>query len=180
MSRLAKRAIVVPKGVEVKLDNRKLLCKGPKGNLSLELMDGIEVKIDENGVLVTKTEKLLKHSFLGLYWALINNLINGVFQGFEKRLTLIGVGFRAQVKGNKIDLSVGYSHPTALEIPKDIQVKVDKSTEIIITGADKQKVGQFAASIRDVRPPEPYKGKGIRYKDEYVRKKAGKAAKAKA
>ena len=115
----------------------------------------------------------------GLYRSLINNMVIGVNKGFEKRLSLIGVGYRAAVSGNKIDLQLGFSHPTALEIPKEIEVKVEKSTKIIISGMDKQAVGQFAASVRAVRPPEPYKGKGVRYEDEYVRKKAGKAAKGK-
>ena len=104
-------------------------------------------------------------------------MIVGVDKGFKKELTLIGVGFRAQIMGNKLDFQIGYSHPTQIEIPKDIKVSVVKSVEILIEGIDKQKVGQFAAIVRDIRRPEPYKGKGIRYKDEYVRKKAGKAAK---
>lgn len=181
MSRLAKRPIILPKGVELKIAKDEAIAKGPKGEIGLKLKKGINVKIEDNKVIVSKDKKyILENGFLGLYLSLIHNLILGVSEGFEKRLTLIGVGYRAAVSGNKLDLQVGYSHPTAVEIPKGIEIKVEKATEIIIKGIDKQLVGQFAASIRDVRSPEPYKGKGIRYKDEYVRKKAGKAAKAKA
>ena len=181
MSRLAKIPIDLPKGVELKIVNGVAEAKGPKGSLSLALKNGIEIKISEEKIEVLRDEKVpLQKGFHGLYWSLVRNLIVGVHAGFEKRLSLIGVGYRAAVKGTKLDVQVGYSHPTAVEIPKDIQVKVDKSNQIVITGVDKQQVGQFAATVRDIRPPEPYKGKGIRYKDEYVRKKAGKAAKGKA
>lgn len=180
MSKLARRPIKIPKEVEVKLLDKRVEVKGPKGSLFLDLKKDVNIKIEEDNLFLKKEDNLhLGASFLGLYFALIRNLILGVFSGFEKRLVLIGVGYRAFVKGNKLDLQVGFSHPTMLEIPKDLSVKVENSTEIIISGIDKQKVGQFAAKVRDIRPPEPYKGKGIRYKDEYVRKKAGKAAKGK-
>ena len=180
MSRLAKRSIDLPKGVELKIENGVAQAKGPKGSISLPLQKGIEINIEDGKVEVSKDEKLLvKKEFHGLYCSLIRNLVIGVSVGFEKRLSLIGVGYRAAVKGNMLDVQVGYSHPTALEIPKNIEVKVDKGNKIIVTGVDKQQVGQFAATVRALRPPEPYKGKGIRYEDEYVRKKAGKSAKAK-
>jgi large subunit ribosomal protein L6 len=181
MSRLAKNPLVIPKGTELKLEGKsKVNAKGPKGTLSLELTKGI-ILVIENDIAKIEVEKGAKISsaFLGLNWALLRNIIVGVSQGYEKRLTLIGVGYRSAVQGNKLDLKVGYSHTTDVEIPNGINVKVENGTEIIVTGIDKQKVGAFAALVREVRKPEPYKGKGIRYKDEYVRKKAGKAAKGK-
>ena len=181
MSRLAKRPIDLPKGNEIKVVNGVVQLKGPKGSTSLELIKGIDLKVEDGKVNVLRDENQnIENRIYGLYWALIRNLIVGANQGFEKRLTMIGVGYRAAVKGNMLDVQVGYSHPTMVEIPKGIKVTVDKSGEIIIEGSDKHAVGQFAATVRAIKPPEPYKGKGIRYKDEYVRKKAGKAAKAKA
>ena len=180
MSRLGRIPIDLPKGVEVKLSPESVVdVKGPKGALVLEMKKGILLDIKDSKIHVSLDEKFkLTSAMYGLYRSLINNMVIGVSIGFKKELTLIGVGFRASVKGNKIDLQVGYSHPTDIEIPAGIQVKVNKSVEIVIEGSDKQKVGQFAALVRAIRKPEPYKGKGIRYKDEYVRKKAGKAAKA--
>jgi len=180
MSRLGKTPIDLPKGVEVKISPDNIVeVKGPKGTLYLEVKKGIIFDIKDSKVNLSLDEKYkLTSAMYGLYRSLINNMVIGVSKGFKKELTLIGVGFRASVKGNKVDLQVGYSHPTDIEIPKDIQVKVNNSVEIVIEGPDKQKVGQFAALVRAIRKPEPYKGKGIRYKDEYVRKKAGKAAKA--
>jgi len=179
MSRLAKRAIDLPKGVELKVSGNNVDVKGPKGSLTHVLMPGISLKQEENQVWIVVDPNLHKNGKdAGLHWALLRNTVNGVSQGFEKRLTLIGVGYKAVVKGNKLDVQVGYSHPTEVDIPSDLQVKVDKNT-VIISGINKQKVGQFAATVRQIRPPEPYKGKGIRYEDEYVRKKAGKAAKGK-
>ena len=180
MSRLGKTPIDVPNGIEIKVDGRKLNVKGPKGDLSLELKEGLSVNV-ENGKATVEIddEKKVSGSFHGLYRSLLNNMIIGTSKGFEKKLTLIGVGYRAAVQGSKLDLQLGYSHPVQLDIPKTIQVSVEKSTSITITGADKHTVGQFAAAIRAKKAPEPYKGKGIRYENEYVRKKAGKAAKGK-
>ncbi|PIS00276.1 MAG: 50S ribosomal protein L6 [Chlamydiae bacterium CG10_big_fil_rev_8_21_14_0_10_35_9] len=177
MSRLGKKPIPLPKGVEVKLTADEIFVKGPKGQLQLKLMQGISVQQEENELKLSRQDS--NDAYHGLYRSLINNLVVGVSQGFEKRLSLVGVGFRAAVSGNKLDLQIGFSHPTSVEIPSDIQVKVDKGTTIILVGPDKQKLGQLAAQIRALRPPEPYKGKGIRYEGEYVRKKAGKAAKSK-
>lgn len=179
MSRLGRIPIELPKEVEVKMSPENILSvKGPKGTLTLELKKGILLEVKDNKVFIKLDEKFnISSSFYGLYRSLIKNVIIGVSRGFKKELLLQGIGFRAQVKGNKLDFQIGYSHPTQIEIPQDIQVKVNKSVEIIIEGTDKQKVGQFAALVRAIRKPEPYKGKGIRYKDEYVRKKAGKAAK---
>ena len=134
----------------------------------------------EGEVTVNYDEKSgLPKPMYGLHWSLINNAIIGVSSGFEKQLSLIGVGYRAAVKGNVLDLQLGFSHPSQIDIPSEIEVAVEKSTLIKVTGMDKQVVGQFAANVRSLRPPEPYKGKGVRYVDEYVRKKAGKSAKGK-
>lgn len=180
MSKLGKRPIVLPKGVEIKAENEILQVKGPKGTLTHPLVNGINIKVENGHALVEcDTTVELPKTTHGLYRAKLNNMIVGVSQGFEKRLTMIGVGYRASIQGQKLDLQVGFSHPTQLDIPKSVTVTVDKSTTIIVSGNDPQVVGQFAATVRAKKPPEPYKGKGIRYENEYVRKKAGKAAKAK-
>jgi len=179
MSRKARIPIALPKGVDVKVDGKTLTIKGPKGTLSRELMQGLEIAVKEGNLTVSlASEKSLTSNFLGLYWALINNMVKGVAEGFEKKLEMVGVGYRAAVQGKLLDLQIGLSHPTKLPIPAGIEVSVDKNTLILIKGIDIQQVGQFAADVRSKRPPEPYKGKGIRYADEYVRRKAGKAGKA--
>lgn len=180
MSRKGKLPINIPKGVDVKVSNTEVTIKGPKGTLSQKLVPGVIVKIEDNHVIVSidDNNEELNH-FHGLYRTLIQNMITGTTDGFEKKLEMIGVGYRAAVQGHSLDIQVGFSHPTKLEIPKGLTVKVDKNTLIMITGADKHLVGQFAATVRSKRPPEPYQGKGIRYVGEYVRKKAGKAAAAK-
>ncbi|NGX28017.1 MAG: 50S ribosomal protein L6 [Candidatus Anoxychlamydiales bacterium] len=180
MSRLGKIPIPIPKGVEAKFSDKRILSvKGPKGSLDFEIKPGIVLDLKDSQILVSLCEKIkLPFSEHGLYRALINNMLIGVEKGFKKELTLIGVGYRAALKGNQIDLQVGFSHPTLIDVPKGLSIKINKSVEIVIEGPDKQQVGQFAARVRSIRKPEPYKGKGIRYKDEYVRKKAGKAAKA--
>lgn len=177
MSRKGKLPITLPKGVEVKVSNTEVTVKGPKGTLVQNLVPGIDVKIEGNQVVVSLTNENddLAH-YHGLYRTLIHNMVVGTTEGFEKKLEMIGVGYRAAVQGQVLDIQVGFSHPTKLDIPKGITVKVDKNTLITISGADKHEVGQFAATIRSKRPPEPYQGKGIRYEGEYVRKKAGKAA----
>lgn len=180
MSRLGKAPIPIPKGVEVKTEGQNLHVKGPKGTLSCPLPKGISVKIDDGKGVVERDEKVeMPRTTHGLMRATVNNMVIGVSKGFEKKLSMVGVGYRAALQGQKLDLAVGLSHPTQISIPKMVQVAVDKSVTIIITGIDKHAVGQFAATVRAVKPPEPYKGKGIRYENEYVRKKAGKAAKAK-
>ncbi len=181
MSRYGSTPIEVPKGVDVKRTGNKLNVKGPKGQLDLDLIEGLEIKEEPGKLLISLDSKAGNQSAMhGLYRSLINNMVIGVSKGFEKRLTLVGVGYRAALAGAKLDLQLGYSHPTAVTVPKSLQVTIDKSTTIIIQGIDKQAVGQFAATVRAVRPPEPYKGKGVRYENEFVRKKAGKAAKGKA
>lgn len=181
MSRLGKTPIELPKNVEVKIQDGQVVVKGPKGSLTFPAVPGITVREEGGRLFVECDEKLqTQRTTHGLYRASINNMVIGVSQGFEKKLTLIGVGYRAAVQGQKLDLQLGFSHPTQVEIPKELKIEVDKNTTILIKGIDKQVVGQFAATVRDIRPPEPYKGKGIRYENEYVRKKAGKAAKGKA
>lgn len=180
MSRKGKLPIPLPKGVEVKVSNETISVKGPKGSLNQKLVPGLSIKVEGDRVVVALDEKSpAEGNFYGLYRALINNMVIGTTQGFEKRLEMIGVGYRATVQGDLLDLQLGFSHPTKLRIPKGVNVKVDKNTLIIISGHDKHLVGQFAANVRSQRPPEPYQGKGIRYSGEYVRKKAGKAAAAK-
>lgn len=180
MSRKGKLPIPLPKGVEVKTTQDQITVKGPKGTLNQRLLPSIKVRIEDNQLHVELAEGFEKDGhFHGLYRSLINNMVEGTTQGFQRELEMIGVGYRAAVQGHHVDLQIGQSHPTKISIPDGIQVKVDKNTAIIITGIDKHKVGHFAAFLRAQKPPEPYQGKGIRYKGEYVRKKAGKAAAAK-
>lgn len=177
MSRKGKLPIPLPKGVELKVSGNQLTVKGPKGTLSQELIPAIEVKVEGNEVIVGLTQGHEDDGhFHGLYRSIVNNMVQGTAQGFERKLEMIGVGYRAAVQGQLLDLQIGFSHPTKLPIPEGVSVKVEKNTNIQISGIDKQKIGQFAATVRAVRPPEPYQGKGIRYEGEYVRKKAGKAA----
>lgn len=177
MSRKGKLPIPLPKGVEVKISDTEVAIKGPKGHLLQKLVPGIQVAVNGNQVIVSLQENQVDlNRYHGLYRTLIHNMILGTTEGFEKRLEMIGVGYRAAVQGDVLDLQLGFSHPTKLPIPKGLTVKVDKNTLITITGFDKHLVGQFAATVRQMRPPEPYQGKGIRYVGEYVRKKAGKAA----
>jgi large subunit ribosomal protein L6 len=177
MSRIGNKPIVLPKGVEVTIANGIVRVKGPKGTLEQRLHPGIAVAVEGDQVVVSAEDLPGIAKFHGLMRALIGNMIIGVSEGFEKRLEMIGVGFRAAVKGNTLELLVGYSNPVELGIPEGLAVKVEKNTLLSVSGADRQLVGQFAADIRAKRPPEPYKGKGIRGVGEYVRRKAGKAAK---
>jgi large subunit ribosomal protein L6 len=179
MSRKGKMPIALPKGVQVVSVNENVTVTGPKGSLSLTMVPGVLVSVLTDHISVsTETEsgENLKN-FHGLYWSLINNMILGTTKGFEKKLEMIGVGYRAAVQGTMLDIQAGFSHPTKLAIPQGLKVQVEKNTVILVSGIDKQAVGQFAAEIRKIRPPEPYQGKGIRYEGEYVRRKAGKAAK---
>lgn len=170
----------MPDKVEVQIADGKVNVKGPKGNLTHACMPGIGVKIEGKRLFVFAEETAsISNRDYGLHRAIINNLVTGVSKGFEVRLSLIGVGYRAQVQGQNLDLQLGFSHPTKVIIPKGVNVVVEKSVLIIVTGMDKHLVGQFAATVRGMKPPEPYKGKGIRYENEFVRKKDGKAAKGK-
>lgn len=178
MSRKGKLPIFIPKGVEVKLAESVLSVKGPKGELSQKLMNCIKINVEDDRITVLLAEGCEEDkNFHGLYRSLIANMVQGVSEGFHKKLEMQGVGYRANVQGTRINLLLGYSHPTFLEIPKDLTVTVDNNVNISVAGPDRQKVGQFAADIRAIRPPEVYKGKGVRYAGEYVRRKAGKAGK---
>lgn len=177
MSRIGQQSIAIPAGVEVRINQDSVTVKGPKGELSSPLFDGISVKQENDRLHVVCSDlenKQLK-SFYGLARALLANNVLGVTQGFEKTLELRGVGYRAQSQGKKLNLSLGFSHPVEYELPDGIAVKVEQN-KIIVSGIDKQKVGQTAAEIRAFRPPEPYKGKGVRYENEYVPMKEGKKA----
>lgn len=169
MSRVAKIPVAIAKGVDVKIENGVIVVKGPKGELSVPMHDDVEVKI-ENGHVYFKALNDTKESnaMSGTLRALVHNLVKGVSEGFSKKLTLVGVGYRAQAQGQKLNLSLGFSHPIIHEMPEGIKVETPTQTEIVISGADKQKVGQVAADIRAYRSPEPYKGKGVRYADEVV------------
>lgn len=177
MSRKGKLPIAIPKGVEVKMTGSEVSVKGPKGTLRQKLCDGVGIKIEKDQLQVVLTDESQDlGNFHGLYRSLIQNMIEGTTKGFETALEMVGVGYRAAVQGKALDLQIGFSHPTQVPIPEGIQVTVDKGTAILVKGMNKQIVGQFAATVRAKRPPEPYQGKGIRYKGEFVRKKAGKAA----
>lgn len=177
MSRKGKLPIAIPKGVEVKISGNEIFVKGPKGSLQQKLVDGVIVNVENQQIVISlDAEHENAGNFHGLYRSIINNMIIGTSQGFERKLEMIGVGYRAAVQGNLLDLQIGLSHPMKLPIPEGVTVKVDKNTQILLIGTDKQKLGQFAATIRSKKPPEPYQGKGIRYQGEFVRKKAGKAA----
>ena len=177
MSRKGKLPISLPKGVEVKITKDEIFVKGPKGSLTQTYLPSVEIKQDGDQLHVSVAENAKDAGkFHGLYRTLVHNMVVGVTDGFEQKLEMIGVGYRAAVQGNMLDLQLGFSHPTKLEIPAGVTVKVDKNTQISVTGYDKRVVGQFAADIRSKKPPEPYQGKGVRYHGEYVRKKAGKSA----
>lgn len=180
MSRKGKMPVEIPNGVEVTVQKNVVSVKGPKGTLTQEVHKEIAVEIQEKEILVTViTNPDDNKKFQGLYRSLIQNMVQGVSAGFSKTLEMIGVGYRAAVKGNLLDLQLGFSHPTQLPIPTGLEVKVENNTKVTVSGADKQAVGQYAADIRAVRPPEVYKGKGVRYQGEYVRRKAGKTGKGK-
>lgn len=177
MSRKGKLPIPLPKGVEVKVTGKEVHVKGPKGNLTHVLHPSTEVLVEKEQLIVKLVDENSDDGqFHGLSRTIVSNMVDGVTKGFETKLEMIGVGFRAAVQGQLLDLQVGFSHPTKLPIPQGVKVAVEKNTNISVSGPDKQVVGQFAATVRAIRPPEPYQGKGIRYEGEYVRKKAGKAA----
>jgi large subunit ribosomal protein L6 len=178
MSRIGKKEIPVPKGVEIKKTGEGVSVKGPKGTLMTPLVEGIDVKIENNVVQFTRSnEEGKSKAFHGLMRALVANNVRGVTEGFKRELDIIGVGYRAEVKGKEVVFQLGYSHPVRFPIPQGIEVVIDaKTNHITITGIDKQKVGQVAAEIRGLREPDPYKGKGIKYTEEVIRRKAGKAA----
>ena len=178
MSRIGKQPIEIPSGVEIKVEGPTVTVTGPRGTLSREVHTDMRLVLDDSELRVERpSDESLHRSLHGLTRTLIANMVEGVTNGFEKRLEIIGVGYRAQMKGNDLEVAVGYSHPVLVPQPEGIEFEVPKPTEITVRGNDKQAVGEIAARIRKIRKPEPYKGKGIRYEGEYVRKKAGKAAK---
>jgi large subunit ribosomal protein L6 len=178
MSRIGKKPVAIPNGVEVKVENNFVQVKGPKGTLENTFNSDLTIKVEDNNIVVIRpSESKFHRSIHGTTRALLNNMILGVSDGFKKTLKMVGVGYRALMKGNVLVLSAGYSHPVEMPVPDGLTVEVVKNTEINISGIDKQLVGEFAANVRKVRQPEPYLGKGIRYVDEHVRRKEGKTAK---
>ena len=177
MSRIGNRKLVIPEGVTITEENNVITVKGPKGELTTNLAANISIKVEGNTLEVLRSnDNNDTKTMHGTINALINNMMTGVTKGFEKGLEIIGVGYRFTLKGNVLVVSAGYSHPVEMEIPEGITVEVPSNTEVTVKGIDKVLVGEFAANIRKVRQPEPYKGKGIRYKDEHVRRKEGKKA----
>jgi large subunit ribosomal protein L6 len=178
MSRIGKLPVPVPDGVEVTLDGLDVHVKGPKGELSRTLPEGVSVSKDDDGAVVVAPlgDERVHRSRWGLCRTLVANMIEGVTSGYSKSLELVGVGYRAAAKGSDVELQVGYSHPVLVEAPAGIDLQVPQPTKVVVSGIDKVLVGQVAADIRKVRPPEPYKGKGIKYEGEQIRRKAGKAA----
>ncbi len=173
MSRVANNPVELPSGVEVKLDGNDLTVKGSKGTLALSIVEGIQVSQDDK-VLTFAFESDASKAMAGTTRALVNNMVRGVSEGWEKKLVLNGVGYRANVSGKKVNLTLGLSHPVEYELPEGVSAETPSQTEIVVKGIDKQVVGQVAAELRSFRPPEPYKGKGVRYADEYVRRKEAK------
>jgi large subunit ribosomal protein L6 len=175
MSRIGKKAVAVPKGVTAKVEGQKVSAKGPKGELSITLDDQVSVSMTDAGVMVEpRDDTKLARSLWGMSRTLVQNIFNGVTQGFEERLEISGVGCRAQVQGQSLELALGYSHEVKYPIPTGIKIATPKPTEIVVSGIDKQQVGQVAAEIRRWRPPEPYKGKGVKYAGEHIFRKEGK------
>ncbi len=179
MSRIGKRPIVIPKGITVSIEDNIVKAKGAKGELTLPLpnMGYVDTVVSNDSIVVTRREDSRQaRREQGLVRALIANMVNGLVKGFSKELDIVGVGYKAEVKGKILNVSIGYSHPIEFPIPEGIQITVDKMTHITVSGADKSLVGETAACIRRLRPPEPYKGKGIKYTAEVIKRKVGKAA----
>jgi large subunit ribosomal protein L6 len=175
MSRIGKRAVTVPSGVTANVEGQTVKVKGPKGALSLVLDENLSAKLEGNALQISKrNEGARAKSMWGTSRTLVNNLMTGVTKGFERKLEITGVGYRAAVQGKNLQLALGYSHDVVYSIPEGIAITTPKPTEILITGTDRKKVGQVAAEIREYRPPEPYKGKGVKYEGEYIFRKEGK------
>jgi large subunit ribosomal protein L6 len=179
MSRIGKKPISIPSGATADIKGNTVKIKGPKGELSLEVHKKVKLSKENNSIMVSvaKTNNKTEKALWGLSRSLLNNMVLGVTEGFTKTLEINGVGYKASVSGKKLILHLGYSHPIEMDIPEGLEVKVDKNV-VTVTGADKQAVGQFAAVVRQKRPPEPYKGKGVKYAEEIIRRKAGKVVKA--
>ena len=175
MSRIGNRKIEVPEGVTVKVENDIVTVTGPKGSLSQKMLKGISLEQEGNTITLTRVNDAAK-AMHGTMNALLHNMILGVTKGYEKGLEIIGVGYRFNVAGNKLTINAGYSHPVVMNVPEGLTVEAPSNTEIVVKGIDKVLVGEFAANGRKVRKPEPYKGKGIRYKDEHIQRKEGKKA----
>ena len=180
MSRIGRKPVVIPAGVEVAIDGQNITVKGPKGTLNSTIHNLITATVEGNQVIVTRAnDENLSRSVHGLSRTLINNMVVGVSEGFKKELEVQGVGYRVQKQGKDLVMTLGYSHPVVMSDNDDIKIEVPDQFHIVVTGIDKQKVGQFAAEVREKRPPEPYKGKGIRYVGEFVARKEGKTGKGK-
>ncbi len=179
MSRIGRKPITVPSGVEVSIDGPTVKVKGPKGELSHTLAEPITVEQAEDGALHVKRpdDERRSRALHGLSRSLINNMVVGVSEGYSRTLEIHGTGYRVQAKGSDLEFSLGFSHPVVVSPPEGVNFRVERPTQFVVEGIDKQQVGEVAANIRKIRPPEPYKGKGVRYQDEYVRRKAGKAGK---
>ena len=175
MSRIAKAPIALPAGVDLKVQDGEVNVKGPKGSMVLKLHPGVSLEQDDKEITV-KPAKAADIPMAGTFRSLVNNMVVGVTEGFEKKLTLVGVGYRAQTQGNKVTLALGFSHPIEYNAPEGVTIETPSQTEMVIKGCDKQRVGQVAAELRAFRPPEPYKGKGVRYSDERVVRKEAKKA----
>jgi len=175
MSRIAKNPVEIPGGVELSIKNGELAAKGPKGSLSIALHDSVEVKQEDNVLtFAPRDDKKSSMAITGTMRSVVSNIVTGVTTGFEKKLQLVGVGYRAQVQGKKLSLTLGFSHPIEYAIPDGIEIEMPVATEIVVRGCDKQLVGQVCAEIRAFRPPEPYKGKGVKYADEQIVRKEAK------
>lgn len=178
MSRIGKQPIEIPAGVKVSIDNLNVSVTGPKGTLSRTLLDKVALELNDKFLTVSRADDSISaRAAHGLSRTLVNNMVVGVTKGFERALEINGVGYRAEVKGDILNLSLGYSHPINFQLPSGITVDVDKMTKLLVKGIDKELVGQTAAKIRDFRSPEPYKGKGVKYADETILRKAGKTGK---
>jgi large subunit ribosomal protein L6 len=175
MSRIGKKPIPVPQGVEVTLKDGLVEVKGPKGQLAQSLPPGVSVALEDGQIVASVSEAREQRKFHGLGRTLVANAVQGVSQGFKKELDIVGVGYRAEVKGRDVHFALGYSHPVVFPLPQGIDVAIDKQTHVTVTGIDKQLVGQVAANMRSLRKPDPYKQKGVRYTGEVLKKKAGKA-----
>ncbi|GAB4309357.1 MULTISPECIES: 50S ribosomal protein L6 [Pseudothermotoga] len=184
MSKLGKKPILIPSGVQINIEGDMISVKGPKGTLSQRLSPYIKVAIEENKLwvqqneesIVRRSQRKMLRTFQGTYWSLIKNMIAGVTEGFEKQLEIVGVGYRAQLQGNKVSLQLGYTHPIVLEPPAGVSVEVPAPNVVVVKGIDKQKVGQFAAEVRSWRKVNVYSGKGVKYRNEVVKLKEGKKA----
>nr|YP_010619713.1 Ribosomal protein L6 [Tayloriella tenebrosa]WAX03726.1 Ribosomal protein L6 [Tayloriella tenebrosa] len=178
MSRIGRKEIVIPNNIEVIINQPEILVQGTKGQLSYKISELIKVETRNNIIKLIKTQNTQEAQAIhGLSRSIINNMIQGVSQGFEKKLIIQGVGYRSHMEGKNLILNIGYSHAVKIEPPENINIRVENNTNICVSGINKEKVGQIAATIRSVRPPEPYKGKGIRYENETVKRKVGKAGK---